>query len=77
MSVVNVVFRKVKEMSARSITPRPMVSVYDLANELSISGDRLHPYLAELKSLRLLTYSSGNVPTVKLTLLGCVVKREK
>jgi DNA-binding IclR family transcriptional regulator len=77
MSLVNIVFRKVKEISARSITPRPMVSVYELANELSISGERLHPYLAELKSLRLLTYAGGSTPTVKLTLLGCVVKREK
>ncbi len=77
MSLVNIVFRKVKEMSARSITPRPMVSVYELGKELSISGEGLQPYITELKSLRLVTYAGGSAPTVKLTLLGCVVSREK
>ncbi len=77
MSIENVVFRKIKEISAREIQPRPTVTAYQIASELAVSSDSLLPTLAELKQLRLVSFCDGKGASIKLTLLGTVVKRDK
>ncbi|MCF8449392.1 MAG: hypothetical protein K9G49_05910 [Taibaiella sp.] len=77
MSTENEVFRKIKEISTRTIQPRPLVNTYDLANELSMSRENLMPCLASLKQTRLLNYHDAQAVSVRLTLLGTVVKRDK
>ena len=77
MPTENEVFRKIKEMSARGMQPRPTVYTSDLASELSISADNLLRTLAELKQLRLISFGDNTTSTIKLTLLGTVVNRDK
>lgn len=77
MSLENIVFRKIKEISSRGTTPRPTVTIKQLASELSVTHEQLKPSLTELKQLRLLTYSESNGSEFKLTLLGTVVNRNK
>lgn len=77
MPTENIVFRKIKEISARSIHPRPAVSIAELATELSVSAASLVSTLAELKQLRLVSFNDSMKTSVRLTLLGSVVTREK
>jgi predicted transcriptional regulator len=77
MSTENEVFRKIKEISTRTLQPRPLVNTYDLANELSISREALMPSLAKLKQTRLVNFNDAQETSVRLTLLGSVVKRDK
>ena len=74
MQTDNIVFRKIKEISARGMQPRPVVSILQLASELSVTSASLHPSLAQLKQLRLLNNTGTSV---RLTLLGSVVNRDK
>ena len=77
MPTENVVFRKIKEISAREIQPRPTVHTSELAGELFVSPESIMPLLTELKKLRLLTFNDVKGSAIKLTLLGTVVKRDK
>jgi hypothetical protein len=77
MSIENMVFRKIKEISARGVQPRPIVTAVQIANELSMTSAFLSPHLAQLKSLRLLNYCDSQAASIKLTLLGSVVNRDK
>ncbi len=77
MATENEVFRKIKEISTRTIQPRPLVNTYDLANELSMSRESLMPCLTELKQTRLVTFNDAKAVSIRLTLLGSVVKRDK
>ncbi len=77
MSTENEVFRKIKEMSARAIHPRPVVKTSELANELLVSRESLAQSLIQLKQLRLLNFNDEQASTIRLTLLGSVVKRDK
>jgi hypothetical protein len=77
MSTENEVFRKIKEISVRAIQPRPSVSVHELAQEMSVTRESLMPSLTQLKQLRLLNFNDVQGSSVKLTLLGSVVKRDK
>jgi predicted transcriptional regulator len=77
MSDENIVFRKIKEISARGIHPRPAMTAIQISSELSMSADRLLPTLAQLKQLGLVNFCDTKGSAVKLTLLGTVVKREK
>ncbi len=77
MSTDNVVFRKIKEISSRGMYPRPLVTVIQLATELSMTSSNLLPSLAQLNRLRLVTFNDSSNPTVRLTLLGTVVNRDK
>jgi len=77
MSIENVVFRKIKEISSREMQPRPAVTASQIASELSLTSDSLLPTLAQLKELRLVTFCDGKGSSIKLTLLGTVVKRDK
>lgn len=74
MTTTNDVYRKIKEMSARSVNPRPQIIVQQLANELSMGSDQLIPCLDALKEMRLIK-AEGFGKTVKLTLLGSTVNR--
>ena len=75
MSVENIVFRKIKEISARSTRPRPSINTGQLAIELSLTRDNLLPTLAQLKYLKLVNFSDAHASAVSLTLLGCMVTR--
>ncbi len=77
MSTENLVFRKIKEISARGIHPRPPVNTSELASELLVTTESLMPSLSQLKQLRLVNFSDPKGSTIRLTLLGSVVKRDK
>lgn len=77
MSPENTVFNKIKEISGRGMQPRPMVMIGQVASELAVSSDSLLPSLAHLKQLRLVSYGDSRASTIRLTLLGSVVNRDK
>jgi Mn-dependent DtxR family transcriptional regulator len=77
MSTENLVFRKIKEISARGFHPRPAVITKELASELQVTTESIMPSLTELKQLRLVNFSDPKGSSVRLTLLGSVVKRDK
>ncbi len=76
MSAENIVFRKIKEISARDVRPRPAVSTGQLASELSLTREGIMPSLTYLKHLKLLNFSDQTCSAVSLTLLGCMVQRD-
>jgi DNA-binding IclR family transcriptional regulator len=75
MSPESEIFMKIKEISTRTVRPRPSVDTTDLAQELGITKDTLMPHLNQLKQLRLLNFDDTQAASIKLTLLGTVVKR--
>ena len=77
MATENEVFRKIKEISTRAVHPRPMINTGDIAQELGLSREHLIPLLAQLKQLKLVNIIDPQSVTIRLTLLGSVVKREK
>ena len=77
LSTENIVFRKIKEISARGVQPRPVITAHQIESELSLSSNTLLPHLTELKGLRLVSFCDSGATAIKLTLLGSVVKRDK
>ena len=77
MATENEVFRKIKEISTRAVHPRPLINTGDIAHELGLSRENLIPLLAQLKQLKLVNIVDPQSVTIRLTLLGSVVKREK
>lgn len=77
MLIENEVFRKIKEISAREIKPRPLVNTAALAHELSVTPESLMPFLLQLKQLRLVNFIDIQASAFRLTLLGSVVRRDK
>ena len=75
LHIKNEVFRKIKEISAQTVIPRPLINTVALAYELGISRERLTPWLTELKASRLVMYQDAHAQEIKLTLLGTVVIR--
>ena len=67
------VFWKVRELSARHMTPRPKLMVQDIANELLHINEQVVPALDKLKTMRLVEFNKYKTPYVKLTLLGANV----
>lgn len=72
MDAIGQVFRKVQEISKRSMTPRPRIPVAELTAELPDMSlnEYVLPCLTQLKRMRLIEYNSYDAPFVKLTLLG-------
>jgi|GEM_PF-2032588 len=77
MSIENIVFRKIKEISIRGMQPRPAIAILQISSELSLNSDILSTQLAELKRLRLVAFCNNGTNSVRLTLLGSVVERNK
>ena len=77
MATENEVFRKIKEISTRAVHPRPLINTGDIARELGLSRESLMPLLAQLKQLKLVNITDAQSATIRLTLLGTVVNREK
>jgi len=77
MPTENEVFRKIKEISTRAFNPRPLVNTFELAQELGMTREKLMPWLTELKDSRLVNFNDTKVLSVRLTLLGSVVNRDK
>lgn len=71
----NDVYRKIKEISIRTLKPRPAVQINNLSSELNSNQDTLMTCLMELKELRLITFDEKEATSVNLTLLGTIVKR--
>lgn len=71
----NEVFRKIKEISKRSVNPRPQVLVQLVAQELSASRENIMPSLRELKEMRLIQLETVTSAHLRLTLLGHTVTR--
>lgn len=76
MSAENIVFRKIKEISARGMRPRPSINTTQLAGELLQTREGIMPSLTQLKDLKLVNFSDVQCSAVSLTLLGCMVKRD-
>jgi predicted transcriptional regulator len=76
MPTENEVFIKIKEISTRTVQPRPLVNTGELAKELSVTREKLMPSLDELKSLRLVNFNDPEVTGIRLTLLGSIVNRK-
>lgn len=74
-TVVNNVYRKIKEISGRSTNPRPRIQVQMIAEEMVMPMDTLLYSLKELKELRLINTTGFHITDVKLTLLGSTVTR--
>lgn len=77
MATENEVFRKIKEISTRAVHPRPLINTGEVAHELGLSREHLMPLIAQLKQLKLVNVIDPQSSTIRLTLLGTVVKREK
>jgi len=77
MSTENEVFRKIKELSTRKLHPRALINTQELAAELGTHRDSLMLSLNQLKSLRLINFNEAQAISVRLTLLGSVVNRDK
>lgn len=77
MVTVNEVYRKIKEMSAQQWNPRPVITISNISQELYTSRESLLPYLRELEDMKLIRFNEAAKLTVKLTLLGNNVSREK
>ena len=75
MTDVNVLHRKIREMSKMMANPRPQLMVRDIAGELNMSSDQLMPTLVALKDLRLIQFNEPSQVSVKLTLLGHTIQR--
>ena len=71
----NDVFRKIKEISVRTLKPRPTILVNNLSGELNSNEEMLMSRLLELKDLRLITIDEKEETSINLTLLGSTVKR--
>jgi hypothetical protein len=74
-TVTNDVYRKIKEISSRSMNPRPKIQVQMIAEEMAMPVDMLMHTLRELKDLRLINNEGMEFRIVNLTLLGCTVNR--
>jgi len=68
--VVNTVYRKIKELSAEEMKPRPAIFIDTLMQELNINLASLKQLLAPLVAERLIKYNEPEKRSVKLTLLG-------
>jgi hypothetical protein len=75
MLTENIVFNKIKEISAREMRPRPPVNTNELAVELLVAREMIMPSLTLLKQLKLINFCDKNCSAISLTLLGCTVKR--
>ncbi len=71
----NDVYRKIKEISVRTLKPRPSILINNLSSELNSNEEVLMSSLMELKDLRLINFDDKGERSVNLTLLGTIVKR--
>jgi hypothetical protein len=71
----NDVFRKIKEISVRTLKPRPSILINNLSHELNTDQGIVMSHLLELKDLRLITIDDKDATSINLTLLGSTVKR--
>ncbi|WP_276133614.1 hypothetical protein [Polluticoccus soli] len=69
-SPVQLVFDKIREISARGIDPRPFIHFEELRSELRISADALGPLLVHLKKMGVIIFDRKAMTAIKLTLLG-------
>lgn len=72
---LNEVYKKIKEISARTANPRPQIAVASLAQELSSGQEQIKPHLAELKRMHLISATDQAATNIRLTLLGNNVNR--
>lgn len=72
---LNEVYKKIKEISARTANPRPQIQVASLAQELSSRAEQITPHLAELKRMHLISATDQAITNIRLTLLGNTVNR--
>jgi|GEM_PF-1107428 len=77
MATVNDVYRKIKDLSAREWTPRPSIAVATLSSELSLTRESVMPMLTELQDMKLIRFNETTKASLRLTLLGHTVNRDK
>lgn len=75
MEAMTAVFWKVREISERTMSPRPKLAVQEIANELLSINQMVVPSLDKLKMMRLIEFNKVQQPFVRLTLLGTSVVR--
>lgn len=66
----NDVYRKIVEISERTINPRTPIMINNLTYELNANNDTLTPYIDYLMELRLIKYAEVSKESVRLTFLG-------
>lgn len=73
MDAMVTVFWKIREISERTMSPRPQIAIQEIANELLSISEKIVPALDKLKMMRLIENSKVKTPFVRLTLLGTSV----
>lgn len=71
MPDTNVILAKIKEMSTRSVNPRPVLTITALTQELAFPREFVQASLAELRKFGLISFCGA--ASLKLTLLGKTV----
>jgi predicted transcriptional regulator len=66
----NDVYRKIVEISERTINPRTPIMINNLTYELNANNDALEPYINHLMDLGLIKFHEVSRQSVRLTFLG-------
>jgi hypothetical protein len=75
METTNIVYRKIKELSAVAGRPRSPIAIPILCRELAMPDDAVKPVIKYLIELRLIKYYEPAKQSIQLTLLGSAVTR--
>lgn len=71
----NDVYRKIIEISERTINPRTPIMINNLTYELNANNNSLAPYLDHLMDLGLIKFHEVSRESVRLTFLGKSAQR--
>ncbi len=66
----NDVYRKIIEISERTVNPRTPIMINNLTYELNANSDSLAPYISHLMELGLIKFHEVSKQSVRLTFLG-------
>lgn len=73
MDAMAMVFWKIREISERTMSPRPQIAIQEITSELLSISEKVVPALDKLKMMRLIENTKIKSPFVRLTLLGTSV----
>lgn len=64
------VFKKIREMSTKTLNPHHRILLSDIVSQMRISNDSLLVLLTELENRGLITFHKSKIASVSLTLYG-------
>lgn len=70
------VFSKIRELSAECMEPRPYIAVGELEQELKTNISVLGKHLVYLKKMRLIIFNRKMMTAIKLTQLGLFLEQK-